>query len=568
MASSSADRAQVVVDPAHGGYLPLGGSTPGLRAGVHSGQLQKHVLLTAGQELTELLRARGTPAVITRAGDANLPLDRRAQVAHEHQADAFVSLDTRHAGAGPRVWVHARAHSDSVALGRSVRDALQRLGGSPVPLHAADAAVLRPELHGHGTAGCLVELGNLGQARDDRHLAHPHERNRTVSALARGVGAWLDARPPETAPTGHDADVYHEVPLVPQLTGMSCWAAAAAMLVGWRDCVDVDPAEVAAGSGHWSAYRDGLEPSNIGDLSRSWGLHAVHEPLTAASLTRLLHGWGPLWLGEASPGLHSIVVVGVHGDGTDQGTHVRVNDPWPIGSGERYSLPFARLKANVAAAAALVGSGPQVLRTVGRARPADPPVADTPTAPVGGARYGTPIGLFDSYQTGPAEGDLPRDAAPTGPRPEVVGVRTAHGLQSGVRLSGGRVVTARGPGPSVRVGSDWVTPTGVHNQGRLLLLTGLPEGAFATLGPAPVPRGLLLAGAWSEDGVKLQPLRARHRFSETFTLAEPPPASLLGAPVFDGDRAVGLLVDDEPGVGDGRLVAARLDALTDWIAEH
>lgn len=164
-------------------------------------------------------------------------------------------------------------------------------------------------------------------------------------------------------------DVWNEVPLVPQTTGMSCWAAAAAMLVGWRDRVPVSPEEVARGAGRWHDYRDGLHPNDVETLARTWGLSP--EPpgrWTVERLARTLTGFGPLWLGEASPGLHSIVVTGLYGDGTPGGTLVRINDPWPVGRGERYLLAYRDLMRNLRAASALVGGNGQVLHSGGRGR--------------------------------------------------------------------------------------------------------------------------------------------------------------------------------------------------------
>jgi N-acetylmuramoyl-L-alanine amidase len=164
-------------------------------------------------------------------------------------------------------------------------------------------------------------------------------------------------------------DVWHEVPLVPQLTGMSCWAAAAAMLVGWRDCLDVRPEDVAAGLGRWDAYRDGLVPRDVVALARAFGL--VIEPARSygtRELFALLERVGPLWVGEAVPGLHVVVVAGMHGDGTPEGTWVRVADPWPIGKGERYQLRFPEFCANLAAAAHLVGPTARVLHVDASAR--------------------------------------------------------------------------------------------------------------------------------------------------------------------------------------------------------
>ena len=39
-----------------------------------------------------------------------------------------------------------------------------------------------------------------------------------------------------------------------QRTDMSCWAASAAMVVGWRDRICLDPAAIAAGTGDWAGY--------------------------------------------------------------------------------------------------------------------------------------------------------------------------------------------------------------------------------------------------------------------------------------------------------------------------
>ncbi|HEU4561514.1 MAG TPA: DUF2272 domain-containing protein [Longimicrobium sp.] len=162
-------------------------------------------------------------------------------------------------------------------------------------------------------------------------------------------------------------DVWNEVPLVPQLTGMSCWAAAAAMIVGWRDRMAADPRQVAAGSGSWQAYAGGLRPADVHTLAKAWGLtEERRERWTVDALRQVLERHGPVWLGEASPGLHSIVVVGMHGDGTPDGTWVRVNDPWPVGRGERYTLPWRTLSANYRAAGDLIGMQAHVLHAGGR----------------------------------------------------------------------------------------------------------------------------------------------------------------------------------------------------------
>ncbi|MCU7917132.1 MAG: hypothetical protein KZQ95_02095 [Candidatus Thiodiazotropha sp. (ex Epidulcina cf. delphinae)] len=162
-------------------------------------------------------------------------------------------------------------------------------------------------------------------------------------------------------------DIWHEVPLVPQQTGMSCWAAAAAMLVGWRECLHSKPDAIAQGAGHWQAYQNGLDPHSIVALSQQWRLYPLdYEELTPEALKRILYEVGPLWVGEASPGLHSVVITGIYGDGSPQGSFVRINDPWPIGQGERYSKSVAALTRDLRTAAEKVGRHIQVLHSGGR----------------------------------------------------------------------------------------------------------------------------------------------------------------------------------------------------------
>lgn len=134
---------------------------------------------------------------------------------------------------------------------------------------------------------------------------------------------------------------WSDVPLVPQQNKVSCWAAAAAMIVGWRDAISISPESIATGEGPWAAYQQGLNPENVPKLATIWGL--VQEPPHSYSikdLHKLITQKGPLWIGAAVPALHVVVVVGLYGDGTADGTFVRIQDPWPVGIGRKYDLSF------------------------------------------------------------------------------------------------------------------------------------------------------------------------------------------------------------------------------------
>jgi len=209
----------------------------------------------------------------------------------------------------------------------------------------------------------------LTDPEEETRLLSPGHLDALAGALARGILAAIDGEEPARSPGAQRFDIWHEVPLVQQLTGMSCWAAAAAMLIGWRDCIDIDAEQVTAGSGRWEAYREGLMPEDVPALAEAWDL--VMEPPrrhSAWSLQDLLSRKGPLWVGEASPGLHVVVVAGMRGDGSAEGTKVHIADPWPVGKGERYTLTFAQLAQNLDVATGISGSPAQVLHTGGRER--------------------------------------------------------------------------------------------------------------------------------------------------------------------------------------------------------
>ena len=126
---------------------------------------------------------------------------------------------------------------------------------------------------------------------------------------------------------------------------MSCWAASAAAIVGWRDRVSINPQEIANGTGVWGAYQSGLYPRDHATLADAWGL--VKAPPQSYSLDgfrALLENNGPLWVGVAVPSGHAIVVTGMASDGAPDGsdTMLHILDPWPPNQGSEYDLSWAQ----------------------------------------------------------------------------------------------------------------------------------------------------------------------------------------------------------------------------------
>ena len=118
---------------------------------------------------------------------------------------------------------------------------------------------------------------------------------------------------------------WDEVQLVNQPTNVSCWAAAGAMVIGWRDRMSLSPQTIAEIAGRTTAT--GLSPDDVGQFASDLGL--IAEPpmsWTQEGFRALLEENGPLWVAVAVPGLHAIVVTGLYNDGPN--LFVRVSDPW------------------------------------------------------------------------------------------------------------------------------------------------------------------------------------------------------------------------------------------------
>lgn len=382
----------VVVDPGHGGERAAGSSTPN-RAVSPSGLVEKQLALDIALRMLERAPL-GVRPLLTRTADVNLSLADRAALARQRRAAVFLSLHFNHSRDPhehqPWVVVHDRASPSSHALGARLCAELGRGTLGPCRLLQLPVAVLCPEYHFERAACCLVELGFLSHLPTDRRLHGESYREVLAQQLWAGVTRYLTNEtlvpsygqsPPAVAAVSQapafpaPLDIYHEVPLVAQRTGMSCWAAAAAMLVGWQRCSALESSAVAAGARRTRELSDGLLPGDVESFARAWGLEAHEVPaLSLEFVSASLERCGPLWIGQADPGLHVVVIVGLVGDGTEAGTQVRINDPWPLGLGERYSLPFAEFAQNVRLARQLSGPHVQLLHC--------------PTARRGGARQG------------------------------------------------------------------------------------------------------------------------------------------------------------------------------------
>jgi N-acetyl-anhydromuramyl-L-alanine amidase AmpD len=123
---------------------------------------------------------------------------------------------------------------------------------------------------------------------------------------------------------------WDEVQQVAQPTDVSCWAASAAMVIGWRDQLSLTPERVAGIAGRSTSR--GLDLDDSRKFAREIGLeYEAPQCYTIDGLRALLENFGPFWVGVQLPGSgHAVVVTGMYSDGAPDGsdTFVRISDPW------------------------------------------------------------------------------------------------------------------------------------------------------------------------------------------------------------------------------------------------
>ncbi|HWH42704.1 MAG TPA: papain-like cysteine protease family protein [Usitatibacter sp.] len=119
---------------------------------------------------------------------------------------------------------------------------------------------------------------------------------------------------------------WDDVELIAQPTSFSCWAAAGAMLAGWRDRTSLGADAVASLCSRSTA--SGLLTSDNAKFASEMGFIAAPAACYSEEGFRtLLENNGPLWVSEGvPPNLHAIVVTGLYSDGAN--TYVRIADPW------------------------------------------------------------------------------------------------------------------------------------------------------------------------------------------------------------------------------------------------
>jgi hypothetical protein len=121
-------------------------------------------------------------------------------------------------------------------------------------------------------------------------------------------------------------DVVYQVAGMSQPAAHACWATSFAVVINYRDGSNLTPADVSNAVGvdisaveSWSDVTDAASHFHLQESASAC--------MDVSGWAQLLATNGPLWICVHN-GSHAVVLNGVHGDGTPEGTTFYITDPW------------------------------------------------------------------------------------------------------------------------------------------------------------------------------------------------------------------------------------------------
>ena len=132
------------------------------------------------------------------------------------------------------------------------------------------------------------------------------------------------------------ADIFYDVPLIPQPDKLSCWAGSMAMLLSFRKQGSFAPEQLANEVG--LSLRTSYGWDMLEAVKDHFGFKDVELPSNASlypspdQWSNWLSNYGPLWVTTIGAPSHAIVIRGIKGDMTTDGTRMLINNPWDTGT--------------------------------------------------------------------------------------------------------------------------------------------------------------------------------------------------------------------------------------------
>lgn len=204
---------------------------------------------------------------------------------------------------------------------------LKRASGSPVYYISDKSGVLSSYVVGVHTGADTDDL-NRGCRLMQNKIDWIEGR---AASLSLGAAGRMGSRALGDAFSIHWTDT----PMTYQTSPMSCWAAAASMVVGWRDQQSIPDSVIAEKVGVFDAFNKGLYGRQRGYVADAWNLMAeAPASYTIEAWRDILASNGPLYIDQAlstggGSGGHVRVLVGMTSGGAADGsdTVMYMHDP-------------------------------------------------------------------------------------------------------------------------------------------------------------------------------------------------------------------------------------------------
>ncbi|HEV8508778.1 MAG TPA: papain-like cysteine protease family protein [Chitinophagaceae bacterium] len=137
------------------------------------------------------------------------------------------------------------------------------------------------------------------------------------------------------------------IPVEAQDKSMACWATVLTMLASWKNqqCYSIETATEMIGEEYKKIYKEntGLYPDKVEGFASASGLKIEWPQCsTPENIRDLLESYGPIAvIDDEDPSsnfcVHARLVTGIHGDGTDDHTYLKILDP---DGGQTYDEAF------------------------------------------------------------------------------------------------------------------------------------------------------------------------------------------------------------------------------------
>ena len=127
-------------------------------------------------------------------------------------------------------------------------------------------------------------------------------------------------------------DIHYDVALMPQPDKKSCWCGSMAMLVSYQRQATYTPEKLAEDVGRSLRTSYGWE--HLEAVKDEFGFTDIELPSNASlypppeQWVSWLEQHGPLWVTTIGSPSHAIIVSGISGDLTPEGTSVDILNPW------------------------------------------------------------------------------------------------------------------------------------------------------------------------------------------------------------------------------------------------